>query len=483
MKEYLEQGIEYLKSKGVDYADIREVQESIESIMVRNEEVETLSRASAHGFGVRVLASGAWGFSCSNLVSTDEMKKVCDEALEIAKASETTIGEKVNLADEPTHVDEYTTAYKEDPFKISLDEKTNILKEATAIMRKNEKIKVAQGSMRFLKINKIFMNTDGSRIKQNILESGCGIECTAMGESETQKRSYPCSHGGDHQAKGYEFIRGLDIIGNADRIRDEALMLIAAPDCPKDKHDIIIGSSQMVLQIHESCGHPIELDRVFGDEISLAGGSFLQPDKLNKLHYGSKIVNIFADATIPGSIGSFGYDDEGVKAQRSQIVKDGLFVGYLMSRQSAHKLGQILGKKIRSNGAMRADGWNRIPLIRMININLEPREGKLEDIIADTKDGIYLDTNKSWSIDDQRINFQFGVEWAREVKNGKLGQVYKNAVYTGITPEFWNSCDAIGGRESWYVWGLPNCGKGDPMQTAHVAHGVPPARFRQVQLL
>jgi len=483
LKEYLQNGIDYLKSKGVDYGDIRQVEQTSEMILVRNEEVETLSRSSTRGFGVRVLKDGAWGFSCSNITNEGEMRKVCDEALEIASSSKITIKEKVNLAEEPTYVDEFATKYVEDPFDISLDEKTNLLRDATAVMRKNDKIKTAEGSMRFLKIDKHFLSTEGSKIHQTILESGAGIECTAMLEGETQKRSYPCSHGGDHQAKGYEFIRSLDLLGHAEKVREDALMLVKAPNCPKGRHDIVIGSSQMVLQIHESCGHPIELDRVFGDEISLAGGSFLQPEKLNKLQYGSKIVNIFADATIPGSIGSFGYDDEGVKAQRTQIVRDGLFINYLMSRQSAHQLSRIIGKPVRSNGAMRADGWNRIPLIRMININLEPRKGTLEDIISDTQDGIYLDTNKSWSIDDTRINFQFGVEWAQEIKNGKLGQVYKNAVYTGITPEFWNSCDLIGGREGWYVWGLPNCGKGDPMQTAHVAHGVPPARFHQVQLL
>ena len=483
MKDYLEFGMDYLKSKCVDYADMREVNQKSEHILVRNEEVEDLTIDSDAGFGVRVLLNGAWGFSSSNMISEDSMKNICDQAVQIAKESAPTVDGEIELADEPSYQDEFLSEYSEDPFKVSLDEKINLLKEATQIMGKDEKIIVTQGSMGFLKTDKYFLNTEGSRIHQVILESGSGIECTAMADGEAQKRSYPCSHGGDHQARGYEFIRGLDHLGNAERVREEALQLLVAPECPKGKHDIIIGSSQMVLQIHESCGHPTELDRVFGEEISLAGASFLTPDKLNKLKYGSDIVNINFDSTIPGSIATFGYDDEGVKAQKSLAVKDGLFVGYLMSRQSAHKLGKMVGMDLKSNGAMRASGWNRIPIVRMISVNLEPREGSLEDLIADTKDGIFLDTNKSWSIDDHRINFQFGVEWAREIKNGKLGQVYKNAVYTGITPEFWNACDAIGGMEDYHVWGLPNCGKGDPMQTAHVAHGVPPARFRQIQFL
>lgn len=483
MKDYLEFGINYLKSKKVDYADLREVNSNQENILVRNGEVENLTKDTGSGFGVRVLIGNCWGFSSSYVTTQDEMKKVCDQAMQIAKDSRPTVDGEVKLAEEPSYVDEFKSKYEEDPFKITLDEKINLLKEATDVMSKNDKIKVSQGSMSFLKTDKYFLNTAGSKIFQSVLESGAGIECTAFGDGEAQKRSYPCSHGGDHQAKGYEFVRKLNLVGNAERVREEALQLLSAPDCPKGKHDIVIGSAQMVLQIHESCGHPTELDRVFGEEISLAGASFLTPDKLGKLKYGSDIVNIYFDSTIPGSIATFGYDDEGVKSQRSDAVKNGLFVGYLMSRQSAYKLGKMIGKDLKSNGAMRADGWSRIPIVRMISVNLEPRKGSQNDIIADTKDGIFLDTNKSWSIDDHRINFQFGVEWAQEIKNGKLGQVYKNAVYTGITPAFWNACDAIGGKESWYVWGLPNCGKGDPMQTAHVAHGVPPARFRQIEML
>jgi TldD protein len=230
----------------------------------------------------------------------------------------------------------------------------------------------------------------------------------------------------------------------------------------------------MALQVHESCGHPIELDRVLGTEISLAGGSFMTPEKLGKLQYGSPKVNIYADATTPGGLGSFGYDDEGVKAQRTEIIKEGRFVGYLTSRETAPLFKQ------KSNGTMRADGWNRIPLIRMTNINLAPGEAKLEDLIADTKQGLYFDTNKSWSIDDKRLNL-FAAEHL-EIKDGKLGQVYKNPIYTGITPDFWNTCDAVCNQSYWHVWGVPNCGKGEPMQTMHVGHGVSPARFTKVKV-
>jgi TldD protein len=254
--------------------------------------------------------------------------------------------------------------------------------------------------------------------------------------------------------------------------------LLAAPVCPTGTFDIIIDGSQMALQVHESLGHPAELDRVLGTELSFAGGSFLTLDKLGKFQYGSELVNIVADATVPGALGTFGYDDEGVPAQRVDLVREGVFVGYLTSRDTAAKAGLS-----RSGGAARASGWNRIPLIRMTNINLLPGEGTLSDLIADTDHGIYFETNKSWSIDDRRVNFQFGCEVAWEIKGGRKVRLLKNALYTGITPKFWASCVAISGPEEWRMWGLPNCGKGEPGQVMQVGHGASPAKFRGIQVL
>jgi TldD protein len=267
-------------------------------------------------------------------------------------------------------------------------------------------------------------------------------------------------------------------VENAERIREEAIALLSAAPCPEGEFDLILAGDQLALQVHESCGHPTELDRVLGTEISYAGGSFLTLDKLGKYRYGSEIVNIVADATIPESIGSFGYDDEGVPAQRNHLVQEGILVGYLTSRETAPLIGR------RSGGCMRAQSWNHIPLIRMVNINLEPISSgpTLEELIADTAHGILMQTNKSWSIDDLRLNFQFGCELAWEIKGGKKVRLLKNPVYTGITPEFWQSCDAICGEGEWKVWGLPNCGKGEPPQTMHVAHGTAPARFRKVKI-
>jgi TldD protein len=476
LKELIRETINGLKKKGVDYADLRQVKRISENIKVKNREVEGVSKSEDLGFGIRVLYKGAWGFASSNIISKGEYKRIANLAVEIARASSLAQKEPVRLAENEVYKDKYVSPCEIDPFKVSLDEKLNLLISACDIMLKNPGIKVADVSLNFFRTEQIFANTEGSLIEQIITESGGGATATAAKDGETQWRSYPNSHGGDYATRGYELIREMNLLKHMERISEEAVALLSAPECPAQETTVIISGNQMALQVHESCGHPIELDRVLGTEISLAGGSFMTMDKLGQLRYGSPKVNIYADATTPGGLGSFGYDDEGVKAQRTDIIQQGRFVGYLTSRETAPLLKQ------RSNGTMRADGWNRIPLIRMTNINLAPGEVNLEDLIADTQQGLFLDTNKSWSIDDKRLNFQFAVEVAREIKNGKLGQMYKNPIYTGITPEFWNTCDAVCNQNYWHVWGVPNCGKGEPMQTMHVGHGVAPARFTKVKV-
>jgi TldD protein len=239
---------------------------------------------------------------------------------------------------------------------------------------------------------------------------------------------------------------------------------------------LILGGDQVALQVHESCGHPTELDRVFGSEAAYAGTSFLTPEKLGSFRYGSEVVNLTAESQRPLGLGTFGWDDEGVPAQSTPLVQNGLFVGYLMSREAASRLGKV------SNGCMRASGWNRIPIVRMTNVSLEPGSWDLEDLIADTDDGVYMETNRSWSIDDKRYNFQFGTEIGWEIKHGKRGRLLRNPTYTGITPEFWNSCDAVCNGKYWTMWGTPNCGKGQPGQVMHTGHGAAPARFRNIQV-
>jgi TldD protein len=271
-------------------------------------------------------------------------------------------------------------------------------------------------------------------------------------------------------------VQKLGLIQEAERTGREAVELLSAPECPSEVTTLVLDSGQIELQIHESIGHPVELDRVLGMEEAFAGSSFLKPDDRGSLRYASDLVSITADATLPGGLGSFGWDDEGVPAQPVPIIADGIFQNFISSRET----GSVLG--IPSSGAMRADGWQHLPLIRMTNISIEPREGTLADIIGDTKDGLFMSTNASWSIDDKRVNFQFGCEIAWRIKDGRLTEMLRNPNYTGITTDFWGGCDAVGGREDWTLWGTPNCGKGQPGQVARVGHGAAPARFRNVQV-
>ncbi|UCC12147.1 MAG: TldD/PmbA family protein [candidate division WOR-3 bacterium] len=471
MKKFMERIIDTLKVQRVDYGDVRVVERESEFIMVKNGIIEAITHNTNRGFGVRVLHKSAWGFSSSHLMEDDEADRITKDALSIAQASARVKSSGIVLSDVKPQSGTYETELETDPQTVSLDAKIDLLLECDRVLRKEPKIKVSTGFLRFNKEKSFFASTDGSMITQERTFSGGSLRVYAMDHGEMQSRSYQ-----NTRQAGYEFIESLDLLGNAGRVRDEAVMLLTARTCPDRATTVILDAEQMVLQVHESCGHPTELDRVLGTEASYAGTSFMTIDTLNKLKYGSKIVNIVADATTPGGLGSFGWDDEGVPAQKIYLVKDGLFVGYQSSRETAPIL------KMQSSGAMRADGWNRIPLIRMTNINLIPGDWKFEDMIADTADGVFMTTNKSWSIDDRRLNFQFACELARRIHNGKLTEVYKNPTYADITPQFWSKCDALGNEETWTLFGVPNCGKGEPGQTAYVGHGTVPARFRNVQI-
>jgi TldD protein len=477
LKEYTDLALDTVKRYGATYADIRIIRTKYEYVSAKNERLSDVSRSEDEGFGVRVIANGAWGFAASSKVTKSEIERVSAQAVEIAKASASLKKSDVILAPEPAYVGVWRTPYLKDPFIVPLETKIELLlKINTELMRVSD-IKVANSQMRFVRELQFFANTDGSFIEQELLRTALGYTATAVGDNDMQIRSYPDSHGWHSMSKGYEFVEELPLLENAQRTAEEASALLKAPKCPDMKTDLIISGSQLSLQIHESVGHPTELDRVLGTEANYAGTSFVTTDKLGKLQYGSPIVNIVADSTVPYGLATVGYDDEGVAAQKWHIIENGVFVGYLTSRETAPVVNEN-----RSRGAMRADGWQNIPLIRMTNISLMPGEWMLDDLIADTKDGIFVDTNRSWSIDQKRLNFQFGTEIAWEIKNGKKTRILKNPVYQGITPEFWNSCDAICNQDHFVLWGVTNCGKGQPGQTAEMSHGAAPARFRNVHV-
>ncbi|MEB3330537.1 MAG: TldD/PmbA family protein [Candidatus Sericytochromatia bacterium] len=461
---------------GVSYADVRLVERRIEAVSTRDGRPAGLSRDTSRGFGVRVLVDGAWGFASSSRLTDAEVDRVVAEAIAIARASRTTQRVPVTLGPPLCIVGRYETPVLEDPFAVPVEEKLATLLAAEAEMRAVPGVRVTSGSIGAQREHKLFLSSEGSRIEQVITETGCGIEATAVGDAELQTRSYPNSFGRQQATVGYELVRRTDLPGHARRIAEEAVALLSATPCPAGEATLILDPTQLALQIHESIGHAIELDRVMGYEAAYAGTSFLAPAMRDSFQYASPIVTVTADATLPGGLGTYGWDDEGVPAQRLPIIEAGRFKGFLSCRETAARLG------LPSGGTARADGWNRIPMVRMTNVNLEPGAGTLEDLIADTDDGIYMQTNRSWSIDDKRVNFQFGAQVAWEVKRGKLGQMLKNPTYTGITPRFWAGCDFICGPEAWQIWGTPNCGKGQPLQVAHVGHGASPARFRGVQV-
>jgi TldD protein len=348
------------------------------------------------------------------------------------------------------------------------------LRELTRVLGRPTQVRVAEATAHALRVRTWLVSTEGTHIAQETVHVGGCISTTAEVDGEFQVRTYPKHYDGNVVSGGWEAFEALDLMGHCERVSQEAVALCTAPTCPEIKGaTVILEGGILSLQVHESCGHPTELDRAFGEEVSLAGASFLTPNRLNEtFRYGSDIVTLYADATSSSGCGTFGWDDEGTPAHRTDLVKDGLFVGYLSGREAANRVERP------SAGSLRAEGWYNIPIVRMININLAPGSWTFDDLIADTDDGILLSNSKSWSIDDLRLNFQFGCELAQEIKGGKLGQIYRNPVYTGITPRFWQSCDAICNQDHWKMWGYLHCGKGDPMQTMHVGHGVAPARFR-----
>jgi TldD protein len=477
MRDLTDRALDTASSLGAGYADIRVVRRLDESVAIRTGRVEGVASGESEGFGVRVLVNGAWGFASSHLLSAAEMDRVAGEAVRIARASATALRDPAVLADRPPANGRYETPIIEDPFAIPLERKIGDLLSADQAASRVKGIAFTESMYAAEREWKTFAATDGSFTEQVITHCGTAVEANAVDGDEHQRRSFPDS-GGGWNAGGYEFIRSLDLAARAEPLADEAVALLSAPQCPSGRFTIVLDPSQLYLQVHESCGHPTELDRVYGTEASYAGTSFLTTDKLDEgFRYGSDLIDIVADATALGGMGTFGWDDEGVAAQSVPLIQGGILVGYLSSRETATKIGRASG------GAMRADGWNRIPLIRMTNINLLPKPGmSLDDIVADTDDGLYLSSNRSWSIDDRRLNFQFATEVAYEIKGGKKGRLYKNPTYTGITYEFWRSCDAVGDQSSYVMLGTPNCGKGEPGQGAHVGHAVPGARFRDVQV-
>ncbi len=467
--------------RGAAYADARVIVQRNRALATKNGKVGSAADAESVGMNVRVIVDGAWGFAASSELGRGAVEATAARAVEIARASARVKREDVRLASEKPAVAEWATPYQIDPFTISIEQNIDLLQKIDTELRSVAGVTLAETNLNFSQEEQWFASSEGADIHQTKLSTGAGYAAYAFAGNEIQKRSYPNSFGGQWQNKGYELIDELKLLENARRIGEEAVALHKADQCPEGTQDLILDSSQLGLQIHESIGHPIELDRVLGMEANFAGTSFLTLEKLRTLRYASDLVNVVADARRehgPG-LGTFGFDDEGVQAQCTPIITNGLFTGYLSSRETAHTIGEP-----RSGGTMRAEGWNRLPMIRMTNISILPAETplSLEQLISSTDHAIFMQTNRSWSIDDKRYNFQFGCEIGWEIKNGKRVRMLKNPSYSGITTEFWNSMDAICSRDEWTLWGTPNCGKGQPQQVMGTGHGAAPARFCRIKV-
>ncbi|HVV21470.1 MAG TPA: TldD/PmbA family protein [Pseudonocardiaceae bacterium] len=466
----------------VQYGDVRVVHRTHELVLAEHEGPGEYAHEDSLGLGVRVMVGGRWGFAATHELTSQGLAAVVREAVEQARAAggrtTTPLGSPV------TTRTTWRSPMAVDPFEVPLSTKLDLL---AAVVKEAETagplVTQVEASMDFFRDDKVFANTEGALIEQTITESGAGLMVVASDGDDLQRRSYPQGvprtirgQRGDFATAGFEHIDTLRLVEEAPRVGAEAVALLTAPQCPDEVTTLVVSGNQLAMLLHECAGHPMEADRALGFEVSLAGGTYATPERRGSFRFGSPLVSVYGDATIPGALGSYGYDDEGTPAQRTELIREGIFTGYLSGRESAAALDT------ESSGAARADGWQRAPLVRMTNLCLEPGDSSLAEMIEGTRNGVLVDMSKGLSIDDQRMSFRFGTEAGWEIKDGKLGRLLKNCSYTGVTPEFWARCDALGGPDEWRVHGIPSCGKGEPLQVMHIGHGTVPARFRDVQV-
>jgi len=478
MMDAAEIAVDAALAAGADYADARACRTSRESLTLRNGALASARAPDEAGLGVRVLKGGVLGFAAApatpaeaSRVARELGRRAARVAADLAPAR----GEPVVLAGSEGEVGEYATPVEIDPFRVPLEEKLDLLRSADAALQGAPETVVRLAHLGLRRREQFQASSEGARVHQVLVRSGGGIASTAAAHGQTERRSHPAT-GGDFRSGGFEHVLSLDLAAHGARVRDEAVALCAADPCPAGRRTLIAGGNPLALQIHESVGHATELDRVLGHEADLAGHSFATVDKLGSFRYGSPIVDLVADSTVPGGLDTRAFDDECVPSGRWHVVAGGILVGYHTSREWAGRLGEA-----RSRAAARAEGWYDPPILRITNLSLEPGEWTLEALIADTEDGaILVDGVKTWSIDERRLNFQFTCEIGREIRGGELGRILRSPTYQGSTPEFWRSCDAICNAQHWALFGITNCAKGNPMQAAEMSHGAAPARFRDV---
>ncbi len=462
---------------GASYADIRINRYRRESIATREQQVQNVSRSNSYGFGVRVLVDGAWGFAAANQVEPGAARAAADQAVAIARANAALATRKVVLANADRVVTSWTSAFKKDPFDVPLETKIAFLLKLnqTALV---PGVAFVTSQVLFADEQKFFASSEGSRIAQRLVRTYPQFQTTA-----TDRAS------GDFQTRGvvdraqllgYEYVEDYPWLADAEKAGHEVVEKLKSKPVSSGRYDLVVDPSQLFLAIHESVGHSTELDRALGYEANMAGTSFLKSTDAGKLRFGSNIVNLVGDRTQPGGLATTGYDDEGVKADRWHIVRDGMFVDWQTTRELAPLVGQV-----RSHGCLHSDSWASVPFPRMPNVSLQPAATEVtrDNLFADIKRGLFIEGRGVSSIDQQRYNFQFGGAVIREIRDGKLGAMVKDAAYQSRTPDFWASCDGVGGPATYKLWGTSADGKGEPGQTNAVSHGCPPARFRNITVL
>jgi TldD protein len=472
--ELSELALTRIRTAGAEYGDIRVIHSTVQTIRGQDRRIATIREFRDSGFGVRVLYRGAWGFAASSIMSLEEIPRVVDLAIDIAKASATLTNEPVKLAEEPVYRDSYTTSMKVDPFGIPLEEKTTLLLNTMESLHQHSGIVRSHAHLWARQDKKLFSSTEGSHIQFDLLALQGGFEGTAIHEGRFASRSFNIPH----LRKGYELIAESDFPSQAMRVAEEAVEKVRAPTVEPGLYDLVLDPEHLSLTMHESCGHPSELDRALGYEANYAGTSFLTPEKRGWFRYGSPYVNLVADNTEPETLAATGYDDDGVACQRWDIVREGIFVDYCTNREVAPKIGET-----RSRGSNRADSWGSVPMVRIANIGLDPGHSSMENLIADVKRGIYIEGHDSFSIDQQRYNFQFGGDAFWLIEKGKRTHMLRDVIYHGITPEFWGSCDGVADRSHRKRFGFITCGKGQPGQSGWMTHAASHARFRHVNVI
>lgn len=477
MKDLVERAVQAARLAGADYADARVLSIHDQQIYVQDLSPKSIQDVIEAGIGVRVLKDGAWGFACVSRQDKRSAEKVAREAVAVAKASALTVGkDRVKLAQEPVHKDRFETEVQIDPFSIPIEDKLAMLLRINEIMLGVKGIVKTLANTRITRRHQFFASTEGSLIETLITTVNAFYMATAVSKGDSQTRSfqdYPLN-------KGWEHIVGLGLEANARRIAEEAVAKLSAAHPDEGKMDLILDPSHLSLTIHESVGHATELDRVLGYEANFAGTSFVTLDKkVAKFRYGSDIVNLVADNTLKPGLASTGYDDEGVACQRWDIVRNGIFKNYSSTREVA----PLAGYK-RSFGSARADSYASMPINRIPNLSLRPANRSISplDLVADVKKGVWIQGRGSWSIDQRRLNFQFGGDLFYEIRNGKKTRMLRDVIYHSITPEFWGAVDGISGKRYWEPRGFRTCGKGEPMQSAQMTNGAPWIRVRKIQV-